>query len=64
MLKPGYQVLMNMDWFGQHWVLGARDIEFWLSLRNITVFLVLGGAAGGAAGARAVEHPRFTPARA
>jgi ABC-type sugar transport system permease subunit len=40
-LKPGYQVLMNMDWFGQHWVLGARDIEFWLSLRNITVFLVL-----------------------
>jgi ABC-type sugar transport system permease subunit len=40
-LKPGYQVLMHMDWFGQHWVLGARDIEFWLSLRNITVFLVL-----------------------
>lgn len=40
-LKPGYQVLMNMDWFGQHWVLGARDIEFWLSLRNITVFLLL-----------------------
>jgi ABC-type sugar transport system permease subunit len=40
-LKPGYQVLMNMDWFGQHWVLGARDIEFWLSLRNITVFLAL-----------------------
>lgn len=40
-LKPGYQVLMNMDWFGQHWVLGARDIEFWLSLKNITVFLVL-----------------------
>jgi hypothetical protein len=32
---------MHMDWFGQHWVLGARDIEFWLSLRNITVFLVL-----------------------
>ncbi len=40
-LKSGYQVLMNMDWFGQHWVLGARDIEFWLSLRNITVFLML-----------------------
>ena len=40
-LKPGYQVLMNMDWFGQHWVLGARDIEFWLSMRNITIFLVL-----------------------
>lgn len=40
-LKPGYQVLMNMDWFGQHWLIGARDIEFWLSLRNITVFLVL-----------------------
>ena len=40
-LKPGYQVLMNMDWFGQHWVLGARDIEFWFSMRNITIFLVL-----------------------
>jgi ABC-type sugar transport system permease subunit len=40
-LKPGYQVLMNMDWFGNHWVLGARDVEFWLSLKNITVFLVL-----------------------
>lgn len=40
-LKPGYQVLMHMDWFGQNWVLGARDIEFWLSLRNIVVFLVL-----------------------
>jgi len=40
-LKPGYQVLMHLDWFGQHWVLGARDIEFWLSLRNITVFLFL-----------------------
>lgn len=40
-LKPGYQVLMHMDWFGQNWVLGARDVEFWLSLRNITIFLVL-----------------------
>ena len=40
-LKPGYQVLMNVDWFGQHWVIGARDIEFWLSLRNITIFLAL-----------------------
>ncbi|MEL6894127.1 MAG: sugar ABC transporter permease [Actinomycetota bacterium] len=40
-LKDGYQVLMNADWFGQHWVIGARDVEFWLSLRNITVFLVL-----------------------
>lgn len=40
-LKPGYQVLMNIDWFGGHWVLGARDVEFWLSMRNIFVFLVL-----------------------
>ncbi|MEO6651857.1 MAG: sugar ABC transporter permease [Ilumatobacteraceae bacterium] len=40
-LKPGYQVLMNLDWLGQHWVLGARDVEFWLSMRNIMVFLVL-----------------------
>lgn len=40
-LKPGYQVLMNIDWFGGHWVLGARDLEFWLSLRNITIFLLL-----------------------
>ena len=34
-LKPGYQVLMHLDWFGQNWVLGARDTEFWISLRNI-----------------------------
>jgi ABC-type sugar transport system permease subunit len=40
-LKPGYQVLMHMDWFGNNWVLGARDVEFWLSLKNIVVFLVL-----------------------
>lgn len=40
-LKPGYQVLMHLDWFGQNWVLGARDVEFWISLRNILVFLVL-----------------------
>ena len=40
-LKPDYQVLANLDWFGQHWVVGARDVEFWLSLKNITVFLVL-----------------------
>jgi ABC-type sugar transport system permease subunit/uncharacterized membrane protein len=40
-LKPGYQVLMHMDWLGHNWVLGARDIEFWLALKNITVFLVL-----------------------
>ncbi len=40
-LKDGYQVLMNVDWFGQNWVIGARDVEFWLSLRNITIFLVL-----------------------
>lgn len=40
-LKPGYQVLMHLDWFGNNWVLGARDVEFWLSLKNIAVFLVL-----------------------
>jgi ABC-type sugar transport system permease subunit len=40
-LKDGYQVLMHMDWFGNNWVLGARDVEFWLSLRNILFFLVL-----------------------
>lgn len=40
-LGSGYQVLMHMDWFGQHWVLGARDVEFWLSMRNIFVFLAL-----------------------
>jgi ABC-type sugar transport system permease subunit len=40
-LKPGYQVLMHLDWFGQNWLLGARDVTFWLSLRNIIVFLVL-----------------------
>lgn len=40
-LKPGYQVLMHIDWFGVNWVIGARDVTFWLSLRNIIVFLVL-----------------------
>ena len=40
-LSDGYQVLLNADWFGQHWVIGARDVEFWLSMRNIFVFLVL-----------------------
>jgi ABC-type sugar transport system permease subunit len=40
-LNSGYQVLMHLDWFGQHWVLGARDVTFWLSLRNIMIFLVL-----------------------
>ncbi|HYN35293.1 MAG TPA: sugar ABC transporter permease [Ilumatobacteraceae bacterium] len=40
-LNSGYQVLMHLDWFGQHWVLGARDVTFWLSLRNILFFLVL-----------------------
>ena len=40
-LKPGYQVLMHLDWFGSHWVLGARDVIFWTSLRNIVIFLLL-----------------------
>jgi ABC-type sugar transport system permease subunit len=40
-LGQGYQVLMHADWFGQHWVLGARDTEFWIAMRNIVVFLVL-----------------------
>ena len=40
-LKPGYQVLMHLDWFGQNWLIGARDVTFWLSLRNIIVFLLL-----------------------
>ncbi len=40
-LKSGYQVLMHLDWFGQNWLIGARDVTFWISLRNIIVFLVL-----------------------
>ena len=40
-LKANYQVLMHLDWFGQNWVVGARDVTFWLSLRNIMFFLVL-----------------------
>jgi ABC-type sugar transport system permease subunit len=40
-LNPGYQVLMHADWFGQNWVIGARDVTFWLSLRNIIIFLAL-----------------------
>ena len=37
-LKKGYATLMRVDWFGGHWVLGARDKLFWLSMRNIVVF--------------------------
>ena len=40
-LKPGYQQLMRVDWFGLDLLVGARDILFWSSLRNILVFLVL-----------------------
>lgn len=40
-LRSGYQVLMHIDWFGGHWVLGAKDVEFWTSMRNIVVFVVL-----------------------
>ncbi len=40
-LKSGYQVLMHLDWFGQHWVVGARDVEFWTAMRNIFIFLIL-----------------------
>ncbi len=40
-LKSNYQVLMHVDWFGQNWVIGARDVTFWLSLRNIAIFLLL-----------------------
>lgn len=40
-LKPGYLELMHVDWFGQHWLLGARDRVFWFSLRNILFFLVM-----------------------
>lgn len=40
-LKPGYLELIHLDWFGQHWLIGARDKVFWLSLRNIVIFLVL-----------------------
>lgn len=39
-LKGGYQVLWKMDWFGQHWVVGARDPVFWQALWNIIFFLV------------------------
>ncbi len=37
-LKKGYLELMRIDWFGGHWVLGARDKLFWTSMRNIVVF--------------------------
>ena len=37
-LKKGYAELMRIDWFGGHWVLGARDKLFWLAMRNIVVF--------------------------
>lgn len=41
LLKPGYQELVRLDWFGQHWMIGARDPLFWTALKNILIFLVL-----------------------
>ena len=36
-----YLELMHVDWFGGHWLIGAKDREFWISLRNIVLFMVM-----------------------
>lgn len=36
-----YLELAHIDWFGQHWLIGAKDREFWISLRNVVVFMVM-----------------------
>lgn len=34
-------LLMHIDWFGWHAILTAKDPVFWLSIKNILLFLVL-----------------------
>ena len=36
-----YLELAHIDWFGQHWLIGAKDREFWTALRNVIVFMVM-----------------------
>jgi ABC-type sugar transport system permease subunit len=40
-IPDGQSLLMHIDWFGQHAILTAKDPVFWLSIKNILLFLIL-----------------------
>lgn len=40
-IPNGQSLLMHIDWFGWHAILTAKDPVFWLSIKNIILFLVL-----------------------
>lgn len=40
-IPEGQSLLMHIDWFGWHAILTAKDPVFWLSIKNILLFLVL-----------------------
>ena len=39
-IPNGQSLLMHIDWFGWHAILTAKDAVFWLSIKNILLFLV------------------------
>lgn len=39
-IPNGQSLLMHIDWFGWHGILTAKDAVFWLSIKNILLFLV------------------------
>ena len=39
-IPNGQSLLMHIDWFGWHAILTAKDAVFWLSIKNIMLFLV------------------------
>jgi ABC-type sugar transport system permease subunit len=40
-IPNGQSLLMHIDWFGWHAILTAKDVVFWLAIKNILLFLVL-----------------------
>ena len=40
-IREGQSLLMHIDWFGWHAILTAKDPVFWLSIKNIVLFLLL-----------------------
>ncbi len=40
-IPEGQSLLMHVDWFGWHAILTAKDPVFWLSIKNILLFLLL-----------------------
>ena len=40
-IANGQSLVMHVDWFGWHAIVTAKDPVFWLSIKNILLFLVL-----------------------